>query len=192
VASGSLDAVVVDCGSKKVGSIVDALEAAGARGRIVALDDAPSCDWSAPDLVVVSGGPRLFTEEEGLAERFVFLDRVKGALLGICLGHQALGLRYGARVFRGPERREVEAVEVTTPHPLFDGLEAPLSFVTDHCEGITLPEGFVLLGSSSHYEVEVMAHATLPRFGVQFHPEVSDARGARLLANFVRVARGDP
>lgn len=186
--STALDVVVVDCGSEKVEAIHESLGRAGARPRIVPLDDAPERDWTEPGAVVISGGPRLFTDEQGLAERFVFLDRIDGAVLGICLGHQALGLRHGARVFRGAERRESETVEVLSAHPLLQGLPEPPSFATDHCEGISLPNGFELVARSTHYEVEIMAHPSKPRFGVQFHPEVSGEAGHTLIRNFVRLA----
>ncbi len=185
---GALFVTVIDCGSRKVDAIVGALVAAGAQAEVVALGAASSRGRS--DALVISGGPRLFTQEPELVREFGFLDEVTVPVLGICLGHQALGLREGARIFLGAERRGVEPISVLAPHPLFDGLGVAPVFAEDHCEGIALPSGWRCLARSAHYEVEAMVHEERRRVGVQFHPEVSGATGARLFANFVAFARG--
>lgn len=174
---------VVDCGSRKVAEIIAALARAGSRPRRWPLS---VCDALPPaEALVISGGAHLFTSEPELAERFAFVDHVATPILGICLGHQALALRAGARCFLGPERRGVETVDIVAPHPLFAGLEAPVDFRADHCEGISLPPSYRLLARSKAYAVEAMGDDARRRYGVQFHPEISGAAGARLLANFV-------
>jgi GMP synthase-like glutamine amidotransferase len=184
----TLRVTVVDCGSKKVAAIGSMLEEAGARVDVVALDDV--AESASADALVISGGPRLFTSEPGLIDAFAFVDSARVPVLGICLGHQAIALRHGARVFLGPERRQSETIVRAVAHPLMAGLPTQSEFVEDHCEGITLPTGFVALASSSHYDVEVMASDVRRLYGVQFHPEVSGPAGQRLLSNFVELARG--
>lgn len=181
-----LRVVVVDCGSRKVGNIVAALARCGARPRRWPLSVAHALP--AADALVISGGARLFTREPELAERFAFLDTFEGPVLGICLGHQALALRGGGAVHLGAERRESESLEIVASHPLFAGLGDRPVFRTDHTEGVTLPRGFRLLARSAAYAVEAMADDTRRRYGVQFHPEISGAPGARLFANFVALA----
>jgi len=60
-------------------------------------------------------------------------------------------------------------------------------FYENHREGISLPEGFLLLGSSLNYPVEIMASASKPLLGVQFHPEVSGMPGRILFGNFMQI-----
>jgi GMP synthase-like glutamine amidotransferase len=57
--------------------------------------------------------------------------------------------------------------------------------VQDHTEGISLPSSFIHLAWSKDYAVEGMRHPHLPLWGVQFHPEVSDENGKKLIANFL-------
>lgn len=178
---------IIDCGSRKVADIADLLGGMGLSARVVPLTEAH--ELYAPDALVISGGPRLFTSEPALVDAFAFLDLVRVPVLGICLGHQALGLRDGARVFLGEERRGRETVHVTGPHAIWQRLgEAPV-FLADHTEGIELPDGWECLARSEHYGVEAMVHTSRPRIGVQFHPEVSPETGPILLANFVTFAR---
>jgi GMP synthase-like glutamine amidotransferase len=180
---------VVDCGSRKVPDIVAMLARAGARPRRWPLE---ACDrLPAADGVVVSGGGRLFTAEPSLIDRFAFLDEMTVPILGICLGHQALAMRAGARVYLDVPRRGREEVEILAPHPLLAGLGRRPVFATDHTEGVGLPEGFCHLGRSAPYPVEVMADDSRCRFGVQFHPEISGEPGRRLFANFVSLVRAN-
>ena len=185
-----LSIALVDCGSRKVPELAAMLELAGARCQRIALGDADAkaAAPGASDALVISGGPRLFTSEPGLGAEFSFLDGLALPTLGICLGHQAIGLRRGATAFLGEARRGPELLEIVAAHPLLEGLGSSTTLGADHCEGISLPPGFELLASSRHYPVEIMASRQAPVFGVQCHPEISGEAGARLLANFVALA----
>jgi GMP synthase-like glutamine amidotransferase len=181
---------LIDCGSSKVGEIEHLLRRGSSVScQRVMLADATTSDWSCVDALVVSGGPRLFTEQPQLLDAFSFLDPLSQPVLGICLGHQAIALRAGAQVYLGAERREPEPIALLGEHPLFEGIDSPATFREDHCEGVSLPQGFERLASSEHYPVEAMVDRQRPRVGVQFHPEVSGETGARLLHNFLVWAR---
>ncbi|RLB66171.1 MAG: hypothetical protein DRI90_00130 [Deltaproteobacteria bacterium] len=181
--------VLVDCGSTKVPALATMLGAAGANCGTVALDEAEAHAFRSCDGVVISGGPRLFTAEPTLIDCFTFIDDLSMPTLGICLGHQAIALRHGAEAHLGPVRRTPEPVTLWGSHPLLQGLERETVFSQDHCEGVSLPTDFQRLGSSEHYEVEIMAGRRKPLHGVQFHPEISGEAGRRLLDNFVAIVR---
>ncbi len=184
-----LPVVVVDCGSAKVPDLAELLSRCGADCVVQRLAEVTAQGLRDSAGVVISGGPHLFTAEPGLIDGFAFIDELCLPTLGICLGHQALALRHGGTVHLGPERRQPEPVSLTGRHPLLAGLTGEVLFAEDHCEGVSLPTGFRLLGSSEHYEVEIMASRECPLYGVQFHPEISGAPGERLLDNFVGIVR---
>ena len=183
---------VIDCNSQKVPDIVQILETLGITVECIPLEQANDHDFRyQSDAVVISGGPRLFTDSathHTLLEQFAFIDYLTMPVLGICLGHQAIALRHGADVYLGKERRQRETVDLLdNQHPLLIDFDSNVDFGTDHCEGVTLPENFRLLGQSDHYGVEIMACPADRQFGVQFHPEISGMPGDLLFRNFARI-----
>jgi len=189
---GEMKTYLIDCGSKRIPELLQVLGERGCEVEPVLLSTANDKNFREHDAaVVISGGPHLFTRPEGLQlhRKFAFIDRVNGPLLGICLGHQAIGLRYGARVHLGPVRRRTEQLQVHTAHALLEGLGDAFALEADHKEGIDLPEGFTLLANSGYYDNEIMACEDRPVFGVQCHPETSGEAGVRLIGNFVNVAK---
>ncbi|RPI76769.1 MAG: hypothetical protein EHM45_11815 [Desulfobacteraceae bacterium] len=186
----SLPIAVIDCGSKKLDAICSLVRELGCSVMKIPLTEANESDFKDFRGVIVSGGPFLFTNPGGtpdLVERFAFIARLTIPTLGICLGHQALGLVHGAQVFRGPEIRRPEKIDILRDHLLFQGIASETLFGEDHCEGITLPRGFTLLASSASYEVEAMTADDKPFFGVQFHPEISGAWGKKIFQNFIAL-----
>ncbi|MFC2172368.1 hypothetical protein ACFLU6_07020, partial [Acidobacteriota bacterium] len=183
---------VVDCGSSRIPDLCSILTGLGSRITTVPLERANSHSFQDDQGIVISGGPLLFTDEGGkevLTAKFDFIKAVRLPILGICLGHQAMGLQYGAEIFLGEERRSVDRIDIITPHPLVDGIEPGMAFAEDHREGITLPKGFQRIGSSGHYNVEIMASRSKPLYGVQFHPEISGAPGNTIFRNFLDLVR---
>jgi anthranilate synthase component 2 len=168
--------------------LADYLRQLGAQVHVVlnnqALDSLPPL--SQFDGVVLSPGPETPAKAGFLMP---FLQTIPPALpvLGVCLGHQALGLLYGMELVRAnfPMHGKVSPV-IYTPHPLFYNVQNPF----DACRYHSL----VLVGSSpvlkviaetEDKEVMAIAHVDLPRWGVQFHPEaILTKEGMQLLKNW--------
>jgi len=178
-------------------NLVQLLEDLGADVEVVT-NDAASLDAlraRAPDGVVVSPGP-------GTPERAgVALDAVRGftadrvPLLGVCLGHQALGAAFGARVVRASAPRHGKSAAIQhDARGVFDGLPRPLEAMLYHSlvvEEVGLPDVLEVSARGPEGEVMGLRHRAAPAEGVQFHPEsIGTACGRELLANFVRRCRG--
>ncbi len=148
-----------------------------------------------PEAIVLSPGPCTPTE----AGITVPLIRRWGAtipMLGVCLGHQAIGEAYGGRVVRAG--RVMHGKTSLLEHDgtdLFEGLPQPLRVMRYHSlvvEPTTLPTVLEVTAraTDSADEIHALRHREHPVWGVQFHPEsVLTESGRALLANFLRLAR---
>jgi GMP synthase (glutamine-hydrolysing) len=180
---------VVDCGSNKVSKLAQCIDALGAQASIVAPEQLRSMRDQQPDAIVISGNPALIADTgTAFLEDFRVLHESDVPVLGICFGHQVLGLLYDAQVTMGPEDRDLRHIDIVQVHDLFDALPETCLFQEDHTEVVSLPPQFTLLASSANCDNEAMAHKNRAVFGVQFHPESSGAPGMRLLANFLSLA----
>lgn len=190
--NGSLQVLLIDCGSRKFGDLARMVAACGHSGQRMALADAAVQQLWPWEAILISGGPHLFTDPgqaPWLRHSFSFLQQPLPPLFGICLGFQAIALAAGGSIFRGPACRSPGLVRLTHPHALTAGLAAETLFGEDHCEGVQLPPAMVCLGASLHYPVEISVDPAQRRCGVQFHPEISGEPGALLLRNFFALAR---
>jgi len=145
-----------------------------------------------PQAIVISPGP-CTPSRAGISEEVVrvFADRMP--ILGVCLGHQAIGEALGGVVARSPV--PVHGMRCRVYHDgtgLFAGLPAPLRAGRYHSLCVvekSLPESLRVTARSDDGLVMALAHATRPLFGVQFHPEsVLTESGHRLLSNFLTLA----
>jgi anthranilate synthase component 2 len=150
-----------------------------------------------PNAIVVSPGP-CTPREAGISVPLIRAAAGLVPVLGVCLGHQAIGEAFGASVVRAGRLMHGKTTLVThTSHPLFDGIPSPVEVMRYHSLVVapeSLPPELEITAWSSDREprMEVMAlcHRNLPIFGVQFHPEsVGTKEGKRLLANFLSLAR---
>ena len=182
---------LIDCGSSKVPQIAEMVRGDVSSLEIIPLARANQSDWQGLNALIISGGPSLFSDPDQAPElhrQFRFINQLRMPVLGICLGHQALGLAHGASIFRGEACRQTIPIELLKEHPLLQGLSNPSSFGEDHTEGIDLPPGYTHLGRSDYYQVEIMANDEQMRYGVQFHPEISGRPGLALFRNFLAIA----
>jgi GMP synthase (glutamine-hydrolysing) len=184
---------VVDCGSSKVSTIAGVLESLGAKADIIAPHQLPGIASDLPTAIIISGNPALICDTgTGFLADFEVLRTLSPPILGICFGHQVIGMLYGAEISIGKEDRDLRRVEILQGEPLFAGLSGEEEFQEDHTEEITLPRDFIRLATSSHCFNEAMVHRQLPVYGVQFHPESSGRAGKALIANFLSIARRLP
>ena len=120
-------------------------------------------------------------------------DRSK-PLLGVCLGHQAIGQHFGGRVVRGGLMHGKTSPVAHDGSGLFAGLPSPFTATRYHSLVVEdVPETLLVNATADDAHVMGFRHATLPIHGVQFHPEsIATEHGHALLANFLRVCGMDP
>lgn len=182
--------IVIDCGSTKtpfIESCVDEFEEVKTIGMF-------DFDYKASLYAsgfVISGAPILITEKDPATylQLFSWLLSTDKPVLGICFGHQILGLTYGALANRQREDRDWQTVEVIADCPLFDKLPNEIELMEDHCETISIPANFTHVAVSDACVNEAMMHQSKPLFGVQFHPEVSGNHGRVIIENFVHICQ---
>lgn len=178
--------VIVDCNSSKVPNIARVVEELDVESCLLRPHQLPGIASNPPAAVIISGNPALVCETgTGFLTDFKVLRTLNVPVLGICFGHQVIGLLYGAEVITGKEDRGQRQVELLQTDPLFNGLSAKIIFQQDHTEEVALPKDFLHLATSSHCFNESMKHPERPMWGVQFHPESSGSAGKQLIANFL-------
>ncbi|MBX5475862.1 MAG: aminodeoxychorismate/anthranilate synthase component II [Clostridia bacterium] len=147
-----------------------------------------------PDGLVVSPGPGR-PEEAGISVEAVRRLGERVPVLGVCLGHQAIGVAYGARVTRGPRPVHGKASEVTHGGAgVFRGIPSPFPAARYHSLVVAeagLPDCLEVTARSADGAVMGLRHRERPVEGVQFHPEsVLTPHGKALLANFLETVYG--
>jgi len=175
--------LIIDCGSKKTKNIAEILSKTGFKNKTIQMgSDIPS-DISG---IIISGSPILLTEKDH-SYKFEFIKNLDIPVLGICFGHQIIGLLYGSKIQTGERIKGEQEIELVKNDILFSGLNNSCSFVEDHKEYIDVPKDFDLLAKSRSCDVEAIKHKTKRIYGVQFHPEVSGENGKKLLINFCNM-----
>ncbi|MCO5217801.1 MAG: aminodeoxychorismate/anthranilate synthase component II [Thermomicrobiales bacterium] len=142
------------------------------------------------DGIVVSPGPCTPTEA-GISVELIQRMAGKTPILGVCLGHQAMGEAFGADVILAPELKHGKTSEIFHDGKgIYSGVPNPFTATRYHSLMIdpkTVPADFVVTARSDDGIVQGMRHRTLPLEGVQYHPEsFLTVVGPELLANFLR------
>ena len=182
--------LVVDNYDSFVFTIVGYLEQLGAECEVVRNDAVAPADGADFDGVLVSPGPGT-PEEAGVSMAMIDACAERAQpMLGVCLGHQALGVVMGATVGRAPELLHGKTSRVTHDGSgVLEGLADPFTATRYHSltiEPATLPESLVANGRTASGIIMAVRHVALPLHGVQFHPEsVLTEGGHRLLANWL-------
>ena len=115
-------------------------------------------------------------------------------LLGVCLGHQAIGQHFGGRVVRGGLMHGKTSPVTHDGSGVFAGLPSPFIATRYHSLVVEdVPAELLVNATADDAHVMGFRHATLPLHGVQFHPEsIATEHGHALLANFLRVCGIEP
>jgi anthranilate synthase component 2 len=145
-----------------------------------------------PDAIVLSPGP-CTPKEAGICLDLIAKASPKIPILGVCLGHQAIGDAFGGQVVRAPE--PVHGKLSTIHHQgkgVFRGINAPFNATRYHSlvvERMTLPRDLTVTADTDDGLIMGLAHSRLPVHGVQFHPEsIASEHGHLLLKNFLDIA----
>jgi anthranilate synthase/aminodeoxychorismate synthase-like glutamine amidotransferase len=147
-----------------------------------------------PEAIVLSPGPCTPTEA-GICLDLIAAAAGKVPILGVCLGHQAIGQAFGGKVIRAPEPMHGKVSDITHAGTgILAGLPSPFRATRYHSlivERDTIPETLVPTAWTSDGLIMAMHHRTLPIHGVQFHPEsIASEHGHTILANFLNLTRG--
>jgi anthranilate synthase/phosphoribosyltransferase len=164
-----------------------------ARNDDITVEQAEAMDF---DRLVVSPGPG---RPENAGRSIELIRRFAGRkpILGVCLGHQAIGAAFGARIVGAARIMHGKADTVSHDgKTIFSDLPNPLRGIRYHSLAIdkaTVPEGFEVSATSSDGEIMAIRHLEHRIEGLQFHPEsIGTEEGLKLLRNFLSGVREAP
>ncbi|MFD2937040.1 anthranilate synthase component II [Spirosoma flavum] len=184
-----MNLLVVDNFDSFTYMLVDYLQQAGATCRVVRNNESWSRLIDAPvDAVVLSPGPGVPKQAGRLMDIIAHYYR-RVPILGVCLGHQALGEFFGAKLTLAdrPMHGKVSTIRTLTNDVLWQGLPAEFAVTRYHSLVLTdLPSQLMATAVTGRDELMAMRHRTLPLWGVQFHPEAAlTQHGLRLIENWI-------
>ena len=144
-----------------------------------------------PKKIVISPGP-CTPNEAGISIELIKKSSVP--ILGVCLGHQAIGAAFGGNIIKAPEIFHGKLSKVEhNQKKIFNGIDSPYSVVRYHSliiEKDSLPNELEITGVLEDNPEVIMAieHKEKPIYGVQFHPESIETNfGMRLIENFLKL-----
>ena len=154
-----------------------------------------------PEAIVLSPGP-CTPNEAGICLDLIAAAAGKIPILGVCLGHQAIGQAFGGKVVRAPAPMHGKTSRIFhAGTDILEGIPSPFTATRYHSlivDRATLPADLVATawtedppGEPEGRLIMALRHRSLPVYGVQFHPEsIASEHGHTLLANFLALARG--
>ena len=174
-------------------NLVQYLGELGADMRVVRNDEVSVDDIEndvRPEKILISPGPGT-PDAAGISLGVIERFSERLPILGVCLGHQAIGQHFGGKVVRAPEPVHGKPVEVRHDgRTLFEGIDGSFSAGRYHSlivERESLPDCLEISAESPDGLIMAMRHRTLPIEGVQFHPEsILTENGKAILKNFLQ------
>ncbi|WP_437192962.1 anthranilate synthase component II [Planctomicrobium sp. SH527] len=145
-----------------------------------------------PQAIVLSPGP-CAPDQAGICLDLIAAVSGRIPLLGVCLGHQAIGQAFGGKVVRAPEPMHGRASSIAhSQQGIFEGCESPLQVARYHSlviERESLPKSLNITAATADGVIMGLEHSDWPVYGVQFHPEsILTESGHLLLRNFLTLA----
>jgi anthranilate synthase/aminodeoxychorismate synthase-like glutamine amidotransferase len=146
-----------------------------------------------PEGIVLSPGP-CTPNEAGICLDLIAAAKDRVPILGVCLGHQAIGQVFGGNVIRAPLPMHGKTSTITHRNSdVFAGIPDGFTATRYHSlivDRATLPDDLAVTAESEDGLIMGLAHKTYPVYGVQFHPEsIVSEYGHELLGNFLKLAR---
>ena len=145
-----------------------------------------------PEAIVLSPGP-CTPNEAGICLDLIAKASATIPMLGVCLGHQAMGQAFGGKVIRAPQMMHGKLSEIRHDATgVFRGINGSFQATRYHSlivDRATLPAGLRVNADTADGIIMGMAHEKLPLHGVQFHPEsIASEHGHLMLENFLAIA----
>ena len=146
----------------------------------------------APDHIIISPGPGN-PQQAGICLEVLKKLSGKFPILGVCLGHQAIGEAFGGKVIHAPEivHGKADKMFLTQPSPIFKGMADGFEAARYHSLIVkpeSFPECLEVTAETKRHEIMALQHKTLPVYGVQFHPEsIMTPEGRKILQNFLSL-----
>ena len=147
---------------------------------------------SEPDGIVLSPGP-CTPDDAGICLDLIAKASSRIPILGVCLGHQAIGQAFGGKVVRAPVPVHGKLSEVRSNNTgIFRGINAPFQATRYHSlivDRDSLPAALSVNAETNDRIIMGLSHTSLPVHGVQFHPEsIASQHGHLMLKNFLDLA----
>lgn len=148
------------------------------------------CDINAFDAVVISASPKGNNSNfENRLKSFYWVKKTHIPVLGICAGHQFIGVLFGGHLIQNKEMEDgILSVEIEKEDPIFEGYNNKFKVEQHHNDSITLPDNFELLASSAKCKVQAIRHKKRPIYSVQWHAEKSTPK---IIRNFIKNVKRD-
>ncbi len=152
--------------------------------------DVAGCRELAPQAIILSPGPKR-PEQAGCCLDVIAELSSSTPMLGVCLGHQAIGMAFGGVVLRCGPMHGMSSEIHHNGEDLFQGCPSPMTVARYHSLAIDpdhLPQDLEVTATTEDGVIMGVRHRTRPVFGVQFHPEsVLTPHGMATLDNFVSI-----
>lgn len=145
-----------------------------------------------PEKLILSPGPG-FPSEAGICIELIQKLSARIPLLGVCLGHQAIGEAFGGRIIHAPQimHGKSDTAEINVSCPVFAGLSKQTEVGRYHSLVIdpeTLPKELTVTAKTADGCIMGVRHKSYPVFGIQFHPEsVLTPGGEKIIENFLSI-----
>lgn len=159
------------------------------RNDAIAIDDIKN--RIRPSHIIISPGP-CSPDEAGISVEVVKCLGATIPILGVCLGHQAIGQAFGAPIVKAKKPMHGKSAAIWhNGKSLYQGLESPLSVARYHSLIVSpsnFPADLEITARSAEGEIMSLQHKVLPIYGIQFHPEsILTKQGKNILRRFLKL-----
>ena len=152
----------------------------------------PEIETLHPDHIIISPGPGN-PQQAGICLAVIKQLSSKYPILGVCLGHQAIGEAFGGKVVHAPEivHGKSDRIHILKDSPLLQGMEEGFQAARYHSlivEPESLPACLEVIAETKKHEIMALQHKDYKVYGVQFHPEsIMTPEGRTILKNFLSL-----